>query len=185
MAVRVRQSRKWNGDHNQSKGDIQMRKLAIGLLAAVLLALAVSGAAHAAGEGPDAAALAEPFEGTFRGTVYGDRGSRAPMTLVLTQRGSQVEGSVTLGKGLVVDAGRCGVGRVPATVQRAEGQNLSSQPGRLIARSQAEVGGIPVDIGVQSDLSSTGNSMAAKATVDLPWFCGRDPVLAGRLYRVR
>jgi hypothetical protein len=32
-------------------------------------------------------------------------------------------------------------------------------------------------------VSSDGEVITARAKIDLPWFCGRDPVITSRLYR--
>ena len=125
-----------------------------------------------------------PYEGTFHGYVYGDRGSKAPLTLELTHRGEQVEGDLSLDRGLYVDGGRCGAFNVPSGVQYASGQTLSNDPRRLIAQSTVDVGGFGIGVDLESDVSPDGETVTAQATIDLPWLCGRDPVLTGTLHRV-
>ena len=40
-----------------------------------------------------------------------------------------------------------------------------------------------VKIKLDGDVSADGDEISAKAKVDLPWLCGRDPVLSGTLYK--
>lgn len=124
-----------------------------------------------------------PYEGTFHGTVYGDHGSSAPMTLDLTHRGNQVKGYAHLGQGLRVNGRFCGANAVPSGALYASGWTQPDSPNRLNARSTFEVQGMDITVDLASNVSPDGNVLAAKARLDLPWFCGRDPVLTGTLYK--
>jgi hypothetical protein len=124
-----------------------------------------------------------PYEGTFHGVAYGDRGSSAPLSLELTHRGSQVKGNVYLGEGLHVSAGFCGSVNLPAAAQRIEAQTSFLNPKRLVADPTFDAGGFHLTVDFETNVSADGEVITAKAKVDLPWFCGRDPVLTGTLYR--
>ena len=124
-----------------------------------------------------------PYEGTFRGVAYGDGGSSAPLMLDLTHRGNQVQGSLVLDEGLYVDGGFCGAVNLPATKQSVEGQTLSWKPGRLVARPAFDAGVFDLTVDFVSTISTDGTVLTAEAKADLPWFCGRDPVLTATLYR--
>ena len=124
-----------------------------------------------------------PYEGTFHGVVYGDKGSSAPLTLVLTHRGSQVEGKVSLGSGLYVNGGWCGNVNIPAVSTYVEGQTQRLNPKRLVTSPSFDVGGFELTVDFESNISSDGDTITAEAKVDLPWLCGRDPELSGKAYR--
>ena len=177
-----------------------MKRIMISTLAVLAVVATAAGVAYAAPEGaveagrsgePGAtagASVSEPFtygpyEGTFHGTVYGDRGSRAPLTLELTHRGNRVAGVAYLGEGLYVDAGFCGRGTVPAASQRASGTTVPGNPNRLVAHSTIDVGSFDVNVHLESNVSADSDTLTAKATFDLPWLCGRDPVITGTLTR--
>jgi hypothetical protein len=159
-----------------------MKRFVAGLLeVAVFLAIlsvgvsAAPAVAEAAGVGP--------YEGTFEGVAYGDRGSRAPLALELTHRGSQVEGTVSLGEGLYVDGGWCGEVNLPAISTDIEGQTSRWSPRRLAVSPRFDVGGFDLTVDFESNVSTNGKVITAQAKVDLPWFCGRDPVLTATMYR--
>jgi hypothetical protein len=126
---------------------------------------------------------AGPYEGTFHGTVYGDNGSRAPLTLELTHRGDTVSGNMYIGRGLYVKAGVCGGANVPSASQYASGKTVRNNPNRLVASSKVDVGRFDINIKLHSDVSRDGDTIRASAKLDLPWLCGRDPVLNATLYR--
>lgn len=122
-----------------------------------------------------------PFTGTFYGRVTGDQGSSAPLVLRLTQTGDVVEGQVFVGRGLVVDGRNCGVVDVPAGVQYATGQVQRQNPRQLTATVPLNVDGLKVNIQLTGRLSANGQTLATEARIDLPWLCGRDPLLSGTL----
>ena len=124
------------------------------------------------------------FSGTFEGHLIGDRGSRAPLTLELDQDGRVITGDITLGRGLLIDGGNCGEVSVPATSQSASGTTTSRSPRHLDATSAFKVQGISVSIDLDADLSRDGEALTAVGNIDLPWLCGRDPVISGELNRV-
>jgi hypothetical protein len=124
-----------------------------------------------------------PYEGTFRGVASGDKGSSAPLSLELTHRGNQVKGNAFLGEGLHVSAGFCGSVNLPAAAQRIEGQTAFLNSKRLVADPTFDAGGFDLTIDFESNVSADGEAISAKAKVDLPWFCGRDPVLTSTLFR--
>jgi hypothetical protein len=159
-----------------------VKRLVVGILT-VLAILATAGIGAEAA--PDAVSSQEigPYEGRFDGFAYGDRASKAPLTLELTHRGRQVEGRVLLGEGLYVSGGFCGAVDLPATAQYVEGHTLTWDPKRLEVTPTFDLGGFDLSVDFQSEVSADGKVITAKAKVDLPWFCGRDPVLSGILYR--
>jgi hypothetical protein len=124
-----------------------------------------------------------PYEGVFEGFVRGDSDSQAPMGLELTHRGSEVEGTVTLGDGLYVSGGWCGAVQVPAIEQVVSGQTDRGNERRVAVAPTFDAGGFDLTVNFQSTLSPDGETITARAKIDLPWFCGRDPVLTGTLYR--
>ena len=153
--------------------------LVIGLVAIIGLfaVMAVPGASAA----PAEAGKAGPFEGTFNGTIYAPDGSSAPMSLILTHRGTTVDGTVFIGDGLSIDAGFCGAASIPASSVYANGNSSAKNPNILSASSTFDVGGIDVKVDLNSKVS--GNKLNATANIDLPWMCGGDQVLNGTLYR--
>ena len=157
-----------------------MKKVLVSILVVVGAFFAITVGANAA---PNEAApkKAEPFEGTFHGRVKGDNGSSAPISLVLNQKGKKVEGTVFLGEGLYVDAGICGAATVPAVTQSAAGQTSAKNPRHLSAQSAFKVSGLNVKLKLDGDLSADGETLKAKAKIDLPWICGGDPIISGTL----
>ncbi len=153
--------------------------LVIGLVAVIGLfaVMAVPGASAA----PAEASKAGPYEGTFNGTVYAPDGSTAPMSLIMTHRGTAVDGTVFIGDGLTLDAGFCGAATIPASSVYANGNSSASNPNVLAAKSTFDVSGIDVTVNLNSRVS--GDKLNAKVTIDLPWICGGDQVLTGTLYR--
>ena len=157
-----------------------MRKLlVIGLFAIIgLFAVTIVPGANAA---PAEAAKFGPYHGTFNGTVYAANGSSAPMTLVMTHVGSDVDGTVFIGDGLSINAGFCGSTTIPASSVYASGNTIPGNPNRLTASTAFDVSGIDVTVNLDSQVS--GDQLKAKATIDLPFLCGGDQVLTGTLLR--
>jgi hypothetical protein len=160
------------------------KKVVVGLLLALSAMLAITITASAA-PGEAKSKKAGPFQGTFNGTVYGDNGTSAPLSLVMTHQGNQVEGTVFLGKGLYVNGGMCGSGYIPAAAQTAAGQTSSNDPGHLAAQSYFKISGIGVKLLLDGDVSADGEQIETKAKIDLPWICGTDPVISGTLYKAQ
>jgi hypothetical protein len=160
-----------------------MKRLVAGVLD-VLVILSILAIGFSAAPGVAAAEdKVGPYEGTFQGYAYGDQGTRAPLTLDLTHRDRQVEGKVSIGQGLYVDAGICGAASIPATAQYVEGQTTRWNQNRLEVSPSFDLGGFDLVVDFESSLSASGDIITAEAKVDLPWFCGRDPVLKATLYR--
>lgn len=157
-----------------------MKKLILGAMVALMILPAAT--AFAA---PQEVTMEKtgPYEGTFRGVVYGDNGSSAPLSLQLTHRDDDVQGSLALGSGLYIKGGVCGGAYVPSGVQYASGKTDPSDPSRMVASAQVDVNHFDISITLESDVSPSGDVIQAKAELDLPWFCGRDPVLDATLYR--
>ena len=153
--------------------------LVIGLVAVIGLfaVMAVPGASAA----PAEVSKAGPYEGTFNGTVYAPNGSSAPMSLVMTHRGTAVDGTVFIGDGMSIDAGFCGAASIPASSVYANGNSSAKNPNFLSANSSFDVGGFDVKVDLTSKVS--GNKLNATVNIDLPWMCGGDQVLTGTLYR--
>lgn len=123
------------------------------------------------------------FTGSFEGVLYGDDGSEAPVVLELVQNGRDVTGEISVGRGLFIDGGNCGVVEVPVTTQTATGRTTASAPRNLDAVAALKVQGISVTIHLDSELSRDGEDITAEAKIDLPWLCGRDPVINGEFTR--
>ena len=159
-----------------------MKKALIGTLLAVgailALTLSVSAAPIEKKINPG------PFEGTFRGTVYGDNGSKAPLTLKLNHRGELVSGTVSLGTGLYVNGGFCGAGYIPASSQVASGKTSAKNPRLLNATTYFKVAGVNVKLFLDGEVSPDGEEIEAKAKIDLPWLCGGDPIITGTLVQL-
>jgi hypothetical protein len=160
----------------------EMKRLAVVVFVVLAVMMTAAVGAYAA---PEVASTGRvgPYEGTFRGVAYGDKGSSAPLSLDLTHRGSQVRGNVYLGEGLHVSAGFCGSVNLPAAGQRIEGETAFWNPKRLVADPTFDAGSFDLTIDFESNVSADGEVITAKAKVDLPWFCGRDPMLTSTLYR--
>jgi len=159
-----------------------MKRL-IAVVLEILAILSVGGAGIYAAPVVASTGNVGPYEGTFSGVAIGDADSRAPLALELTHRGRQVEGSLVLDEGLYVDGGWCGEVQLPALTQEIEGQTVWGNPQRLVAHPSFDAGGFKMTIDFESNLSAGGDVIVAEAKVDLPWFCGRDPVLTSVLYR--
>jgi hypothetical protein len=159
-----------------------MKGLMLGILEIAIMLLLLAIPVNAA---PELIATGQvgPYDGTFRGIVYGDKGSSAPLTMDLTHRGNQVEGKVSLGEGLYVNGGWCGNVNIPAVSTYVEGQTLRTNPNRLLTSPTFDVGGFELTVDFESNVSADGRTITAEAKVDLPWLCGRDPVLTGKAYR--
>lgn len=123
------------------------------------------------------------FAGTFEGYLTGDRNSRAPVTLELSQRDNTVTGDIVIGRGLVIDGGMCGLAAVPAGSQSAAGQVSARNPRHLNAGAALIVQSMKIKIDLDSDLSRDGDSLTASAKIDLPWLCGSDPIIGGAFER--
>jgi len=124
-----------------------------------------------------------PYEGIFTGNVNGDNNSQAPITLVLTHRGEDVEGVVSLGEGLYVNAGMCGGANVPPSEQSFTVKTQPGKPRELSTQLAFNVGNYQVGVDLESLISDDGKMITSQVGIDLPWICGRDPMLTGTLYR--
>jgi hypothetical protein len=158
-----------------------LKRFLIGIFAVIAIFAVLSISAVDAA-GVSKAGKAGPYEGIFEGTVYAPDGSSAPMSLDLTHRNNIVEGAVSMGEGLTIDAGFCGVGSIPASTIMASGKTSAVNPEKLSASSTFEVSGIKVNVILDSLVE--GDTVTAEAKIDLPWLCGRDPVMTGTLQRV-
>lgn len=123
------------------------------------------------------------FQGTFAGALSGDNGSSAPVTLELSQTGNTVTGNLSLGDGLIIDGGNCGAQAAPAGARTASGEVDPANPNHLSAAAGFEVQGLTVGINLSADLAADGNTLTTQIGLDLPFICGRDPVIAGTLTR--
>ncbi len=152
-------------------------KMILPAIVITVLALAV-GTADAAPNQP-ATTSGGPFTGTFSGYLVGDRGSRAPVEMELVQTGREVEGTLTIGTGLIVNGGNCGVAAVPTGTQTAVGRTSATNLRHIDAATSVAVSGLTVKIDLDGDLSRDGETLTAEAEIDLPWLCGRDPMITG------
>lgn len=158
-----------------------MKTFILGIIAVIgiFAVTAVSGVSAA----PELNGAVGPYEGSFNGTVYGSNGSSAPFSLVMTHRGEVVSGTAFVGEGLYVNGGICGSGFVPATAQSAGGTTTASNPNQLNATTTFDIEGIPVTVDLESMVA--GGVIDAEAQIDLPWFCGSDPVLTAELIQAQ
>lgn len=159
-----------------------MKRIVVGIAIVVAILSTSVAWAHAA-PGVEKVGAVGPYEGNFSGIVYGEKSSRAPLTLELTHRGSQVEGAVSIGEGLHVDAGLCGSFDLPAIDASIEGQTLAGDSRRLEASPTFDAGAFELTVDFESEVSASGRVIITRANVDLPWFCGQDPVLTGILLK--
>ncbi|MGD2039637.1 MAG: hypothetical protein PVH11_02345 [Anaerolineae bacterium] len=157
-----------------------MRRVVFGLLDVVVMVTILTAGAAAA---PETASSADagPYQGAFYGRVLADHDSSAPILLALVHQGHRVGGTVYLAEGLTVDGGVCGTVDVPATLQEVEGTTSPGDSNHLIASPTFELSGLQVGVDLESTVSVDGQLIEAKATIDLPWICGRDPVLTASL----
>ncbi|MDX1436897.1 MAG: hypothetical protein R3335_08805 [Anaerolineales bacterium] len=166
-----------------------MKSILIKLLGLILGFFIIIAAATNANAAPaDAPPLktnaeAGPFQGVFYGWVYGDEDSKAPMVLDLTHREETVWGDIYVGEGLMVDGGFCGEAAVPAGKQTASGQTNARTPDKFNASTAFEISGLEINVDIASQVAADGESLTAEAQINLPWFCGADPVIGGTLVR--
>lgn len=159
-------------------------KLGSTILKMILPALVITALALLAGTA-DAAPASKAttsgglFTGTFSGYLEGDRGSQAPAELELVQTGRDVKGTITIGGGLIVNGGNCGVAAVPVGSQTATGRTSATNLRHIDAGTSLTVSGLTVNIDLDGSLSRDGETLTAEAEIDLPWLCGRDPVITG------
>lgn len=123
------------------------------------------------------------FGGTFAGNLTTANGSAAPATLVLTQNGDTVAARLDIGPGLTVDAGSCGAQAVPAGTQSAAGVVDPAAPNRLQTTGSIPVAGFTIGVVLTAELAADGQTLAARADLDLPFLCGVDPVIGGTFAR--
>lgn len=159
-----------------------MKKKFLGAMSVIILFATAATTVFAAPKGTQYSD-SEPFEATFSGIIHGDKGTQAPLTLALTQVDDHISGTVYLDRGLYIAAGRCGGGYIPATVQSAEGEINRYKPNLIQTSTTFKVSGFRVSIELEGVLSSNGEVLATQAKIDLPWLCGRDPIIQGTLYK--
>ena len=124
-----------------------------------------------------------PYQGIFSGSVRGDRDSQAPITLDLIQRGEDISGTVSIGEGLFIDGGMCGAVAVPPVEQAVTGRAVKGHPDQLDMELTFKVSNLKIVVNLESQISPDGRNIEAEARIDLPWLCGRDPVIRGELER--
>ena len=162
-----------------------MRKFAVGALTALVLFAATTAGAVAATPAPGTgrATPAGPYEGKFQGQIWSDNGTSAPLSVNLTHRGDTVAGTASLGGGIVVETRFCGAATIPAATRWLSGYTQAGNPEHLEATSSFTAEGIPFTVRFSSDAAADGTTIHGAATIDLPWFCGGDPVLTGTLHK--
>ena len=143
-----------------------MKRLAAVVVVVLAMLPTVVAGAYAAPEATSASGVG-PYEGTFRGVAYGDKGSRAPLSLELTHRGSQVKGNLYLGEGLHVSAGFCGSVNLPAAAQRIESQTSFWNPKRLVADPTFDAGSFDLTIDFESNVSAEGEVITGSSFASL------------------
>lgn len=135
---------------------------------------------------PTQETASNPFTGTFAGTIQGHNDSSASLQLDLVQSGRQIQGTATLGEGLVVNAGGvCGSFPIPATTLTARDE-LDHVDGRhLLTTTTVQVSGIEIPVELEATLAPDGQTVTAQATIYPPSLCGREPSLSAELMRVQ
>lgn len=126
-----------------------------------------------------------PFTGRFVGDILGDNDSSASLELVLVQEGRQIEGTATLGEGLIVSAGGvCGSFPIPAVMLSAS-DVLEEASGRHISTTtNVEVSGFEVPVELEATLAPDGETVTAEATIHPPALCRTSPTMTATLLRV-
>lgn len=162
-----------------------MHRLLLALVAALAAVAIGAGSVAAAPTQAAAKRRAGPFEGTFSGRVTSSDGSSAQLTVTLTHRGDVVKGTATIGDGLTVSAGWCGGGAVDAATASVEGTTEPGNARRVALTPTVEVQGISIPITFVAAAASSGKTLAGRAVVNVPGFCGAAPELSGTLTRVR
>lgn len=123
------------------------------------------------------------FNGVFAGMLEGDNDSSAPGTLELAQNGKDVTGAFTIAPGLYIDGGRCGEAEVPPGTQSATGTIDPKDPNKMRAEVTVKQSGLTITITLDGALSKDGKTLTGTAKADLPFLCGRDPVIIGEFER--
>jgi hypothetical protein len=131
------------------------------------------------GGGAAAPVAAAGFNGSFAGTLSSENGSSAPTTLDLSQSADAVTGRLTIGDGLTLDAGNCGIQAVPAGTQTAAGQLDPANPNHLETTGNINAAGLTIAVRLTADLAADGQTLTARADLDLPLLCGTDPAISG------
>jgi hypothetical protein len=161
----------------------------LGLILVITFAFSILGIARASAAELSATSSSStlttpgPYEGIFSGYVSSDNGSQAPITLDLTHRGEDVEGVVTLGEGLYVDAGMCGGANIPSSEQEFAVKTELGKPNHLSTQLTFDVSGYQIGVNLESLITNDGKTITSQANIDLPWICGRDPILTGTLFK--
>lgn len=135
------------------------------------------------GAPPPAAGNPSGFNGSFSGTLSGDNGSTAPATITLVSDGTAVSGQLDIGPGLALDAGNCGLQSVPAGGQTAAGTLDPAAPNHLETSGTIPVSGFTITVRLAADLAADGQTLTARADLDLPLLCGRDAAISGTFVR--
>lgn len=157
-----------------------MKKLWISFLLSVMLIIpfaAVAGTVNAAsGTAKGTTSSLPVFNGLFTGTITGDRQSQAEFEISLVQEGDEVFGEMTLGQGLYFDGGFCGKGYLPADEFASSGTVLSDDPRAIEVEATYNIQGVTITGLLSGQLSADDEELTAEVKIDLPWFCGRDPI---------
>lgn len=117
------------------------------------------------------------FNGTFHGVIVGDLNSQAELELDLTQVGDEIQGDLLLGEGLFINAGRCWRGYLPAGTFSASGNPMIEDPNRVKASYTYDISGVTITGYLDGALSPDGEVLTAEVEIDIPWFCGPNPIL--------
>ena len=142
-----------------------------------------SGGDTATSAPPPAADNPSGFNGSFSGTLSGDNGSTAPATIPLVSDGAAVTGQLDIGPGLALDAGNCGQQNVPPGTQTAAGTLDPTAPNHLETSGAIDVSGFTITVRLAADLAADGQTLTARADLDLPLLCGRDAAISGTFVR--
>ena len=116
-----------------------------------------------------------PFEGTFTGTIRGDKDSAATIKIILTDRDNMVSGQITLGKGLKLDLGGfCWTEDVDLNSINISGRTSSDNPRYFqtsikVTESPVNtptVKSADINVTIKVNLINEDNTIAAEVTFD-------------------
>ncbi len=148
------------------------------ILAAVICGLFVCGVQAASGSGL--------YQGNFSGMATGDSDTSGTLTLNMTQNGSAVAGTASVGSGIKVDTGGfiCpGLVAVPAVKLNFAGSVSQNDPRHMEAGSGMTVSGLTITATVLTDISPDNDTMKLQLKLNIPSPC-RSSTLTATLKRV-
>jgi len=146
------------------------RQIIIAFVSIGIAAVCIAQAASAS-SASIASASPNPFQGTFTGTAVGDSDSSATLALDLMQNGTNLAGTATIGKGLMVETGGLSPDLipVPAGIIPVTGSASAMNPNHFEADSSLIASGLTITGKVIADLSKDGKTMDLDLNLEIPW----------------